>query len=201
MAMSAGAAAAISHAPGRSIASIPIGKLGVWWFLASEVMVFGGLIGTFVLMRYAHGGWIEDASHLNWHFAAINTFILVTSSLTMILALSAAKAANPGQARIFLGITILLGLSFLGVKTIEYSRELHEGFGPSSGLFWSFYFGMTGLHALHLTAGIVVNACLFVLTFSQRARKILESRIEFAGLYWHFVDIVWIFLFPTLYLT
>ena len=185
----------------RQTISIPIGKVGVWWFLASEIMVFGGLISAYVLFRVAHGGWAEQAAHVNWRLGALNTLVLVTSSLTMILALSAVRSARRGRAANFLFLTVLLGLTFLGVKSIEYSGEITEGFTPESGMFWSFYYLMTGLHGLHVLAGIVLNATLYV----AAARGALwsndhEERVEFAGLYWHFVDVVWIFLFPLLYL-
>ncbi len=177
------------------------GKLGVWWFLASEIMVFGGLIGCYSLFRIAGGGWADQAAHVNWRLGAINTLVLVTSSMTMILALSAARANRERRAANFLLATVLLGLLFLGVKSVEYSREIADGFTPSSGMFWSFYFMMTGLHGLHVTGGIVLNS---VLAVSARRGTLFsghhEARIEFAGLYWHFVDVVWIFLFPLLYL-
>jgi heme/copper-type cytochrome/quinol oxidase subunit 3 len=104
-----------------------------------------------------------------------------------------AKTAN------YLGLTVLLGLAFLAMKAVEYAGEISHGFLPSSGIFWSFYYGLTGLHALHVVAGVVVNGVLWM----QAARGSLAHRghrVEYAGLYWHFVDIVWIFLFPLLYL-
>jgi len=185
-----------------SAASLPSGKAGVWWFLASEIMVFGGLIGTYILFRVAHGGWAEQASHVSWRLGATNTLVLVTSSLTMILALNASRTGRHQRAAHFLLLTVLLGLTFLGIKSIEYTREIREGFVPSSGMFWSFYYIMTGLHGLHITGGIIFNAILYF----GATRGTLWSgghgnRIEFAGLYWHFVDVVWIFLFPLLYLS
>lgn len=185
----------------RQTVSIPIGKVGVWWFLASEIMVFGGLISSYALFRVAHGGWAEQAAHVNWRLGALNTLVLVTSSLTMILALSAVRSARRERAANFLLLTVLLGLTFLGVKAIEYSREITEGFTPESGMFWSFYYLMTGLHGLHVLGGIVLNATLYVVaTRGTLWSNDHENRVEFAGLYWHFVDVVWIFLFPLLYL-
>ncbi len=177
------------------------GKLGVWWFLASEVMVFGGLIGSYALLRIAHGGWPDQASHVNWPLGAVNTVVLVTSSLTMILALNAVRAERRQRAARFLLATVLLGFTFLGVKSIEYSRELSEGFTPGSGMFWSFYYLMTGLHGIHVLAGIILNATLYSAAVSGTLwSSDRRERVEFAGLYWHFVDVVWIFLFPLLYL-
>ncbi len=186
---------------GHETAILPSGKLGVRWFIASEIMVFGGLIGTYVLLRVAHGGRSDQASHVNWRLGAINTLVLVTSSLTMILALNAVRVERRERAARFLLLTVLLGLTFLGIKSIEYTHELGEGFKPTSGMFWSFYYIMTGLHGLHVLGGIILNATLYIAavrgTLWSGNRR---ARVEFAGLYWHFVDVVWIFLFPLLYL-
>lgn len=179
---------------------IASGKIAVWWFLASEVMVFGGLMGTFILFRIAHGGWNAQAANVNWRLGAFNTLLLVTSSLTMILALSASQAGRRERSARFLLLTVLLGLAFLGVKSFEYQHEISEGFTPTSNLFWSFYFILTGLHAIHVLAGIVLNASLYIAAIRGKLWAGNASRIEFAGLYWHFVDVVWIFLFPLVYL-
>ena len=139
-----GAAAEYAPEP-DSIAQIAPGKVGIWWFLASETMVFGGLIGCFVLMRIAHRGWAAESAHVNWRLGAINTPVLVTSSLTMILAHTAFQSDDRPAVAKYLGATVALGLVFLGIKSFEYSREIAEGFTPVTGLF-SFYYTMTGLH-------------------------------------------------------
>jgi heme/copper-type cytochrome/quinol oxidase subunit 3 len=175
---------------------IPTGKLGVWWFLTSEITTFGGLIASYILVRLGSTGWSEAAVHLSVPFALINTLVLLTSSMTMVMAFAAVEERNPRKLRTFLLLTILLGLGFLGIKAVEYTREITEGFTPGSGLFWSFYYGMTGLHALHVLGGVVVNLVLLLTVIEEH-----QHRVEFAGLYWHFVDIVWIFLFPLLYLS
>jgi len=180
---------------------IPAGKMAVWIFLASEILVFGGLITGFVLYQFAHGGFAADAAHVNWRFGAFNTLVLVTSSMTMIMALASARAGNRARVRTFLLLTVLLGCVFLCVKGFEYRGEMREGFYPSSGMYWSFYFGMTGLHALHMLAGIVINLMLLIAASREVTTEFLQRRIEYGGLYWHFVDVVWIFLFPLLYLT
>lgn len=172
----------------------------MWWFLASEITVFGGLIVSYIVVRLGSAGWSEAAAHLNFAFALVNTFVLLSSSLTMVLAFAAVEERKPKRLRAYLGLTILLGLVFLAIKALEYTGEIREGFTPAAGIFWSFYYGMTGLHALHVLAGIVVNLILFVAALSDTLRP-SEHRVELAGLYWHFVDIVWIFLFPLLYLT
>ncbi len=180
----------------QAIPGILPGKVGVWWFLASEIMLFGGLIVSFVVFRLGSAGWHGEAAHLNIPIGAINTFVLLTSSMTMVQAFAMAERGNPRGLRICLGLTILFGLTFLGIKAIEYTSEIRAGFTPSSGIFWSFYYTMTGLHALHVLAGVIVN---FILLAAGRIRN--PHRLELAGLYWHFVDIVWIFLFPLIYLS
>jgi len=172
------------------------GKIAIWWFLASEIMLFGGLITSFVLARL--GGAAGTHEPLNLTVAAVNTFVLLTSSYTMVEAFAAAEHGNRPGMRFFLAATVLAGLGFLGLKVYEYSGEIAHGFTPGRGGFWSFYYTMTGLHALHVLIGVVVNSALLVMAGAAIRRP---YRVELAGLYWHFVDIVWIFLFPLLYLT
>jgi heme/copper-type cytochrome/quinol oxidase subunit 3 len=177
----------------------PYGKTGTWWFLSSEIPTFGGVLVAYIVLRLGSSGWTEASSHLNFNIALINTFILLTSSMTIVMAHAAVQENDYKRVATFLGATVLLGLAFLGMKAFEYSTEISHGFLPSSGIFWSFYYGMTGLHALHVLAGIIVNLILWI----QAAKGTLAPnghRVELAGLYWHFVDIVWIFLFPLLYL-
>lgn len=179
--------------------TIPVGKTGTWWFLASEIPVFGGLIASYIVVRLGSSGWHEAASHLNFNLALLNTFILLTSSMTIVMAFAAMEEKDYRRVANFLGLTILLGLGFLGVKAVEYTTEIKHGFTPAAGIFWSFYYGMTGLHALHVIGGIVVNTVLWI----GAVRGTLTEhghRVELAGLYWHLVDIIWIFLFPLLYL-
>ena len=180
----------------RVIADILPGKVAVWWFIASEIMLFGGLISSFVVFRVGGGGWAQEAAHLSVTIAAINTVVLLTSSFTMVQAFGAAQSGDERGARRYLAFTVLLGIAFLVFKAVEYSREIHEGFLPSTGIFWSFYYTMTGLHALHVVAGIIINALQMG---GGRFRN--AARLEAAGLYWHFVDVVWIFLFPLVYLS
>lgn len=184
----------------RSVTGIPTGKLGVWWFLASEIVLFGGLIGVYIMSRLGGAGWSEMAAHLSVPIGTLNTVVLLTSSLTMVLAFAAAEKGNPKGVRTWLLLTVLLGLAFLIIKGFEWSIEIGAGFTPTAGAFWSFYYTMTGLHALHVLGGVVVNFTLFLAAFLGLLRG-SEHRVELAGLYWHFVDIVWIFLFPLLYLS
>jgi heme/copper-type cytochrome/quinol oxidase subunit 3 len=182
------------------LADLPYGRAGIWWFLASEIMTFGGLLGAYVLSRIANGGWAEEMTHLNANIAAFNTLLLVTSSLSIVQAHHAVHAGNRARARNFLWITVVLGLWFLGNKGWEYSIEIHHGYVPATSLFWSFYYTMTGLHALHVLGGIVWNA-MMAIAASRAIWPEVSHRVEYAGLYWHFVDVVWIFLFPLLYLS
>jgi heme/copper-type cytochrome/quinol oxidase subunit 3 len=129
--------------------------------------------------------------------AAVNTLVLLTSSYTVVRAHVAAEAGDARGLRLNLGGTILGGLIFLALKAVEYTMEIRAGFTPGAGIFWSFYYTMTGLHGLHVLGGVVVNVVVLVAARSSLARP---HRVELAGLYWHFVDIVWIFLFPLLYL-
>ena len=179
---------------------IPTGKIGVWWLLASEITVFGGLIASYIVVRLGSVGWSEAAAHVNFPLGLVNTFVLLTSSLTMVVAFGAVEDKKPKRLQANLLLTLLLGLSFLVIKGFEYAGEISRGFTPGAGIFWSFYYGMTGLHALHVLAGIVVNLILLIAALRDTLRP-NEHRVELAGLYWHFVDIVWIFLFPLLYLT
>ena len=179
---------------------IPTGKIGVWWFLASEITVFGGLIASYIVVRLGSGGWSEAAAHVNFPLGLVNTFVLLTSSMTMVLAFAAVEQKNPKRLQANLLLTVLLGLTFLVIKGFEYAGEIAYGFIPGAGIFWSFYYAMTGLHALHVLAGIVVNLVLLIAALRDTLRP-NEHRVELAGLYWHFVDIVWIFLFPLPYLT
>jgi len=175
-------------------------KLGMWWFLASEIMVFGGALVSFILLRLVGPGWTEDLAHNNVILGSVNTLILITSSFTIVEALSAQKRGDEKKFRSSMGITIALGLLFLVIKGVEYSGHFSEGLFPDKGLFWAFYFGLTGLHALHVLGGIVANAALLVVASKPGGFSRYGHRAEMNGLYWHFVDVVWIFLFPLLYL-
>lgn len=176
---------------------VPTGRLGIWWFLASEVVIFGGLIAIYVLLRWRHPEWGAESAHTVSAAGAFNTLVLLTSSLTVVLAHKAVSEGQLREAARLLGFTLLGGLIFICVKVFEYTHEIREGFVPARSLFWSFYYTMTGLHALHVIGGMVAIACVLVAV--RRGR--IPHRVEYVGIYWHFVDVVWIFLFPLLYLT
>lgn len=177
--------------------SVPVWRLGIWWFLGSEVVVFGGLIACYVLYRFAHPDWGAEAVHTLQWVGAINTVVLLTSSLTMILSHHAIleDRDSKGGAQ-YLLITILLGLLFLLFKAYEYTHEISAGLLPVRSLFWGFYYLMTSLHALHVLGGLIANSVVL----KNIRQGVMSHRIESVGLYWHFVDVVWIILFPLLYL-
>ncbi len=185
------------------------GKLGTWLFLASEVMLFGALFSSYVLLRVgapAEGpaAWpSHEETHLSWKLGGFNTLVLILSSVTMVMAWASLKMGNLARARAYMGATIALALVFLIVKLAgEYIPHLRHGYTPSHSNFFALYYTMTGLHGLHIIGGIVVIG-YFVGPGSalwSREPEYYTNRIECTGLYWHFVDLVWIFLFPVLYL-
>ena len=176
------------------------GKLGIWLFLASEVMLFGALFSTYILLRVGAIEWPHG--ELSVLLGAINTFILIASSVTMVLAWANLKLDNFNKGRLFLIITIVLAAVFLVNKYFEYSEHFAKGEGPWHSTFFAIYFTLTGLHGLHILGGIVVMGYLAGpgAKLWKRNPDQYANRVEYTGLYWHFVDLVWIFLFPVLYL-
>jgi heme/copper-type cytochrome/quinol oxidase subunit 3 len=175
---------------------MPTGRLAVWWVIASEIVIFGGLLGSYVMHRIGHPEWANQSIHTNTAAGAFNTFVLLTSSLSAVLAHRAAEKKDGKKAAKLLRYTVLGGATFLVVKAFEWNNEIRHGFTLTSNPFWSFYYTAAGLHALHVIAGMIVM--LFVAADAQNDRELY--RVENVGLYWHFVDIVWIFLFPLLYI-
>jgi len=177
-------------------------KLGIWLFLSSEVMLFGALFSSYILLRVGADTWPHGYEHLNIPLGTINTAVLITSSVTMVMAWASLMMKDFKKYRRYLGTTILLALVFLVIKGFEYAAKFEHGLYPSTSTYFGIYFTLTGLHGLHVIGGIIVNAYFW--GPGSRMWKTdpdrLTHRIEVAGLYWHFVDIVWIFLFPTLYL-
>jgi cytochrome c oxidase subunit 3 len=188
--------------------------LGMWVFLATEVMFFGGIFAAYTIYRNLYLPGFEAGSHmLNVTIGAINTAVLIGSSLTMVMAVRAAQMGKRNALVTFLILTILLGLAFVLVKLrFEWLHDYHEGLAPglnftfagahakSVQLFFFFYFTMTGVHAAHMVIGIGILAVLVVQAWRGEFGPDRFNMIEGIGLYWHFVDIVWIFLFPLLYL-
>ena len=177
-------------------------KLGIWLFLASEIMLFGSLFSSYALLRSGAQSWPDQSAVLSVPLATLNTVILISSSITMVLAWASLKIGNLGRYRAYMGLTLLCGAGFMAVKAFEYADKLSHGLVPATNNFLGLYFTMTGLHALHVVAGMVVNAYLLGpgVRMWQAQPERFTNRVEVAGIYWHFVDVVWIFLFPVLYL-
>jgi heme/copper-type cytochrome/quinol oxidase subunit 3 len=178
------------------------GKLGIWLFLASEVMLFGALFSSLILLRSGAPSWPRGWEELNVPLATLNTFILISSSVTVVLAWANLRLNNLKRAKMFIGLTLLCAFGFLIIKAIEYGTKFQHHHFPSTNNFFATYFVMTGLHGLHVLGGVVVFAYFLGPGSKMWATdpRRFTNRIEIAGLYWHFVDLVWIFLFPTLYL-
>ena len=179
-------------------------KLGIWLFLASEVMLFGGLFSAYVFLRMGDvtGAFISGSSELNIPLATFNTLVLISSSVTMIMSWVSLKLDEQKKFKIYLGTTLLLAGVFLVVKYFEYTAKFHHGIFPETSTFFAIYFTLTGLHMLHIIGGMIV-IFYFLFPGSKMIRTESErftNRIEIVGLYWNFVDLVWIFLFPVLYL-
>ena len=193
-------------------------SFGMWVFLATEMLFFGGLFTAYIMYRSLYySGFVAGSHGLEGAFGAIMTFILLASSFTMALSVHAARAGKRTMLILLLLLTIVLGAAFLGIKFTEYSHKWHEqmvpglNFHPSAEelrgapesaveLFMCFYFFMTGLHALHMIIGIGLLSVMAVLAWRGKISTENYDRVEVSGLYWHFVDIIWIYLFPLLYL-
>lgn len=176
-------------------------KMGIWVFLISEVLFFTGLIGTGIALRVRSDWWAEPGEVLNVPLTAANTFLLICSSMTMVEALRAAEMGNNTRMRIFLLATMVIGITFVSVQVVEYLTFIHEGFLPSSSNYASAFYVQTGFHGGHVSGGVVALAIINwkALKGNYDDKKNTES-IEMMGLYWHFVDVVWIFLFTIVYL-
>jgi len=190
-----------------------VATLGMWVFLVTEVLFFGGLFAAYCVYRTWYPDTFAAASHelIVWA-GTTNTAVLITSSLTMALAVHAAQTGDRRRLMAFLAVTMLLGALFLGIKAFEYYSEFAEHHVPGfdfrfepehfrhAQVFFSLYFVMTGVHALHMIIGLGVMAVMLIWAWRGTITREYYNPIEISGLYWHFVDIVWIFLFPLLYL-
>ncbi len=187
--------------------------LGMWVFLVTEIMFFGGLFMAYLLYRVWYPeAWAEGSVELDIVLGGLNTVVLIASSLTMALAVRSAQVGAPRATVGWLGVTMALGTTFLVVKGFEYAHKFQEHHVPGPDftfegpharqveIFLSLYFAMTGLHALHMVIGIGVLSVIAWMAHRRRFTREWYSPVEMSGLYWHFVDIVWIFLFPLLYL-
>ncbi len=187
--------------------------LGMWVFLVTEILFFGGMFTAYLIYRMAYPDAFAGASHeLNVLLGGVNTAVLIGSSLTMAMAVHSSQVGQNRRLLVYLVLTMVLGTVFLGIKSVEYMSKFQEGLVPGANfrydgpdpvhaqLFFSLYFMMTGLHAAHMIVGLVIMIVLAVMTLRGRFSAAYHTPVEISGLYWHFVDIVWIFLFPLLYL-
>ena len=185
--------------------------LGMWVFLVTEIMFFGGLFMAYIVYRHLYPeAWVAGSNHLNVPLGALNTAVLICSSLTMVLAVRAAQIGSRSGQIVNLILTILFGTTFLVVKYFEYAEKFEHHLVPGPNfdpaldraqqLFFSLYFVMTGVHAAHMIIGIGIMLVVLVMAWRGRFSPSYYTPVEVSGLYWHFVDIVWIFLFPLLYL-
>ena len=189
-------------------------SFGMWVFLLTEILFFGGLFLVYTIYRSWYPAAFASASHhLDIPLGTINTAVLIGSSLTMAMAVHAAQLNSRRGVMVFIVLTMILGSVFLGIKGVEYSHKFHEHLVPgthfaypepalanAAQLFFSLYFTMTGLHALHMIVGMGLMIWMLVWAYKGVIGNGYYSPVEIVGLYWHFVDIVWIFLFPLLYL-
>jgi len=180
---------------------ISTAKMGIWMFLVSEVLFFTGLIGTGIALRARADWWAEPGDVLNVPLTAANTFFLICSSMTMVEALRNAEIGNYGRMRLFLLGTLLIGLLFVSIQVVEYTQLIGEGFVPSESTYASTFYLQTGFHGGHVSGGLVAMAIVTWKAFKgQYDGQGRHETIELMGLYWHFVDVVWIFLFTIVYL-
>ena len=195
--------AAVMHPPAEAQVGSGVynEKLGMWVFLGSEVMFFTALIGSYIILRFAHPeAWQAPGEVLAIPITAVNTFLLICSSVTMVKAFAAAQDGNQKALPLWLLATVIIGASFVGVQIYEYRQLIHHGFVPSEGLYGSTFYLMTGFHGFHVTVGVL---CLIFVTWKAFLGKytVADHRgVEVIGLYWHFVDLVWIILFTIVYL-
>jgi heme/copper-type cytochrome/quinol oxidase subunit 3 len=182
----------------ESLLPVNTPKLGMWIFLASEVMFFSALIAAFLMYRVRGPA---DANHvLNIPLTAFNTFVLLTSSMTVVLALAAAQRNDQAKLRLWLLISLLFGGTFLSVQMIEYFKLFEEGLTINSNMFGTIFFTLTGFHGTHVFIGLLWLVGIIVQAFRGRFNATYNMSLEIFGLYWHFVDIVWIILFVIVYL-
>ncbi len=188
-------------------------KLGMWLFLVTEVLLFGGLFVGYGIMHAKHPeAFVAAHHHLDWRLGALNTIVLFLSSFTMVMGVWSAQSGQKKKLIAFLLLTVVLALVFMGVKYVEYSHKFHEGLlpgkyyshqgdtVPGQFMFFSFYFMMTGLHGIHVLLGIVAILWITFRAWRNQFSAQYYGPVDIVGLYWHLVDLIWIYLFPLMYL-
>lgn len=176
------------------------GKFAIWLFLATEVMFFTGLIGAYIVLRSGSNSWPNPAERLAVDLTAFNTFVLIISSWLMVKSLFAIEAGDKGGMLKWLGATILGGTLFVSIQVYEYFELVNHGALPSTDIFWSTFYVTTGFHGLHVVVGVIWLICAWVAGFRGKYTPQNYLGLELAGLYWHFVDLVWVLLFTIIYL-
>jgi heme/copper-type cytochrome/quinol oxidase subunit 3 len=179
---------------------LPHLKLAMWLFLASDCLLFGALIATYVLYRGASVTGPFPADVFDIPYTSVSSFVLLASSLTMVLALAAIQRGDVGRCRIWLLATALLGMTFLGGQVYEFTTFVHEGLTLKTNMFGTSFYVLTGFHGTHVGVGVLMLLTLFALSFGGRITQRNAMTVELVGLYWHFVDIVWIVIFTVVYL-
>jgi cytochrome c oxidase subunit 3/cytochrome o ubiquinol oxidase subunit 3 len=175
-------------------------KTAMWLFLGSDCLLFGALISTYMLYRGRHSGGLGPDQVYDIPFTSVSSFVLLMSSLTMVLALAAIQRGDPGRMRIWLLATALLGATFVGGQVYEFTSFYREGLGLSTNLFGSTFYVLTGFHGTHVAIGILMLLSVLVMSFTGKVTQENSMTVELVGLYWHFVDIVWIVIFTIVYL-
>jgi heme/copper-type cytochrome/quinol oxidase subunit 3 len=179
---------------------LPNTKLAMWVFLASDCLLFGALIATYVLYRSSSVTGPYPADVFDIPYTSVSSFVLLASSLTMVLALAAIQRGDPGRMRIWLLATALLGATFVGGQVYEFTSFYREGLGLSTNLFGTTFYVLTGFHGTHVAIGILMLLSVLVMSFTGKVTQESSMTVELVGLYWHFVDIVWIVIFTIVYL-
>ena len=176
------------------------GKFAIWLFLGTEIMFFTGLIGTYLVLRTGAPSWPNPADRLAVGITAFNTFVLIISSVTVVHALHSIQRGDKAGLKKWLGISVLLGMTFVSIQVYEYFQLIAHDMTPNQDLFWSTFYTMTGFHGLHVVVGVIWLGALWVAAMREKFDEHHHLRVELGGLYWHFVDLVWVLLFTLVYL-
>ncbi|MDP9297302.1 MAG: cytochrome c oxidase subunit 3 [Actinomycetota bacterium] len=187
-------------APHETTTGLPHTKLAMWLFLSSECLLFGALITTYVLYRGASITGPYPNEIFDIPYTSVSSFVLLASSLTMVLALAAAQKRDFGRMRLWLLTTAMLGMTFVGGQVYEFTSFYHEGLTIKTNLFGTTFYVLTGFHGVHVTVGILMLLTLVTFSYADRLPDDAAFPVEMVGLYWHFVDIVWIVIFTVVYL-
>lgn len=176
------------------------GKFAIWLFLATEIMFFTGLIGTYIVLRMGAATWPDPADRLAVDITALNTFFLIVSSATMVKGVERAMLGDNSGLIKWLALTVLIGTIFVSIQAYEYAVLIKDGNLPDVDIFWSTFYAMTGFHGIHVAVGVIWNLCILIAAIFRKIPQEKYMKVELAGLYWHFVDLVWVLLFTIVYL-